>query len=198
MEVDYSNARTRVCNEYKSISGLDMGEWASWFELYCHGFMDKLDLLGFTDEADFVALLVKMDKYPDIGYFMFEDIKSKNYLAEVSAYGLVVFDRIVRSDIAKLSHQDLFGMHMELVECYDCVTENDASTRFALMGANKRHELGRADKRRVFSWCDENMDRFKSMDDAAADIAETFVPQKFRAVRGWMTEWRKLRSTGTP
>jgi hypothetical protein len=36
------------------------------------------------------------------------------------------------------------------------------------------------------------------MDDAAFDIAGTFVDQKFRAVREWMTEWKKLRSAGTP
>lgn len=61
-------------------------------------------------------------------------------------------------------------------------------------GAAKRHTLNRDSKQKVFAWCDENMERFRSMDDAAFDIAETFVPQKFRAVREWMTEWKKLRS----
>ena len=64
--------------------------------------------------------------------------------------------------------------------------------------AHKRHAESRARKHQVFLWCDENMNRFESMDDAAFDIAETFVPEKFRAVRDWLTEWKKLRSTGTP
>lgn len=61
-----------------------------------------------------------------------------------------------------------------------------------------RHAGSRMAKQKVFTWCDENMHRFTSMDDAAGDIAETFVPQKFRAVREWMTEWKKLRSAGRP
>ena len=64
--------------------------------------------------------------------------------------------------------------------------------------AHKRHEESRARKQQVFHWCDENMNRFTSMDEAALDIAEAFVPEKFRTVRDWMTEWRKLRRTGTP
>lgn len=61
-----------------------------------------------------------------------------------------------------------------------------------------RHRRSWADKMTVFKWCDENMNRFKSMDDAAQDIAESFVPQKFSTVRGWMTDWKKERSTGRP
>ena len=64
--------------------------------------------------------------------------------------------------------------------------------------AMKRHAGNHADKAKVFVWCDENMSRFKSMDDAAFDIAGTFVDQKFRAIREWMTEWKKLRSASTP
>ncbi len=68
----------------------------------------------------------------------------------------------------------------------------------AKSAANVRHADTRAMKKIVFDWCDENMSRFSSMDDAALDIAETFVPQKFRTVRDWMTYWKKLRSAGTP
>jgi hypothetical protein len=64
--------------------------------------------------------------------------------------------------------------------------------------AMKRHAGNHADKAKVFAWCDENISRFKSMDDAAFDIAENLVDQKFRAVREWMTEWKKLRSASTP
>ena len=73
-----------------------------------------------------------------------------------------------------------------------------ARSALATKAAHARHSGNRADKTKVFVWCDQNMKRFSSMDDAASDIAETFIPQKFRAVRGWMTEWRKLPSAGTP
>ena len=77
------------------------------------------------------------------------------------------------------------------------VVANAASAE-ARLKALKGHGDNHAAKAKVFAWCDTNMTRFSSMDDAALDIAETFVPQKFRAVRGWMTEWKKLRSAGTP
>ena len=73
----------------------------------------------------------------------------------------------------------------------------DVRRRMAKKGSDATHVANRADKERVFAWCDENMNRFTSMDAAAFDIAETFVPQKFRAVRKWMTDWNRLRSTGT-
>jgi hypothetical protein len=68
----------------------------------------------------------------------------------------------------------------------------------ASRAAQRKHQKNRDAKERVFEWCDNNMSRFKSMDDAAMDIAETFIPQKFRAVRDWMTEWKKLRSASKP
>ena len=74
--------------------------------------------------------------------------------------------------------------------------ESAARTALAKAAAQAKHTGNRADKATVFVWCDKNMKRFSSMDDAASDIAETFIPQKFRAVRDWMTEWKKLRSAG--
>lgn len=82
--------------------------------------------------------------------------------------------------------------------CFPDQTLKKAKTEMALNGAHARHASARANKAKVFTWCDENMARFKSMDDAALDIAETFVKEKFRTVREWMTEWKKLRSASTP
>jgi hypothetical protein len=74
----------------------------------------------------------------------------------------------------------------------------DFSTERARRAAQKKHQKNRDAKALVFEWCDKNMSRFNSMDDAAMDIAESFIPQKFRAVRDWMTEWKKLRSASKP
>jgi len=74
----------------------------------------------------------------------------------------------------------------------------ESSTRQrASILATKRHEKNHHAMEKVFIWCDANMSRFRSMDDAAFDIAETFVPQKFRTVRQWMTEWKKVRAAGS-
>ena len=172
-----------------------MEEWWLWFETYAHAFVDKLDSLGVKDEADFVALLVRMDQYIYLGDLLYDEEKQG---AEIAAYGLIAFDRMVRADISTISHPDLFAMHAELMECYGYVTKNEASSLFALKGANKRHAENRAMKNQVSEWLNTNMTGFKSMDSAAEAIAGKIVPIKFRTARAWVAEWKKLRPTGTP
>ena len=68
---------------------------------------------------------------------------------------------------------------------------------FSLLGAAAKNAENRAMKNDVFAWLDKNMTN-QSMDSAALDIAGKIVPMKFRTVRDWITEWKKLRSAGTP
>jgi hypothetical protein len=60
--------------------------------------------------------------------------------------------------------------------------------------ANKRHAENHQLKNDVFSWLDKNMHNYKSMDSAAEAIAGKIVPMKFRTVRNWVGQWKKLRS----
>ena len=98
---------------------------------------------------------------------------------------------IDQSDIEKYLDHDSIHHFIKLV------VADSASTK-ARLKAIKGHAKNHSDKAKVFDWCDKTMSNFSSMDDAAFDIAETFIPQKFRAVRDWMTEWKKLRSASTP
>ena len=63
----------------------------------------------------------------------------------------------------------------------------------AKKGADARHKENRDCRADVFKWADKNMTAYKSMDAAALAIAEKLVPQKFRAVRQWLTAWKKLQ-----
>lgn len=67
----------------------------------------------------------------------------------------------------------------------------------AKKGAKARHKENHQTKDFVFAWLDNNMEKYKSMDDAAHYISEKLVPMKFRTVRQWLTEWKKLRSAST-
>lgn len=73
-----------------------------------------------------------------------------------------------------------------------------AASAFSSLGLNKRHAENRAMKASVFAWCDENINKFKSLDKAAEAIAGKIVPVAFRTARAWIAEWKKLRSTSTP
>jgi hypothetical protein len=70
---------------------------------------------------------------------------------------------------------------------------------FSKSGADVRHAENRAMKADVFAWLDANfIPGVRSMDDVALELAGSLVPAKFRAVRDWLKDWNKLRSTGTP
>ena len=65
-------------------------------------------------------------------------------------------------------------------------------------GALARHAENNAMKADVFRWLDSNMTKFKSMDAAAGAIAGKIAPVVFRTARTWITEWKTIRSAGTP
>lgn len=73
-----------------------------------------------------------------------------------------------------------------------------ARSMMAKSGAAMRHAENHAMKAMVFDWLDANFTPgTRSMDDVAQELAGRIVPAKFRTVRDWLTEWKKLRSTGT-
>jgi len=74
----------------------------------------------------------------------------------------------------------------------------NARSSLARSAAAARHSENRSMKQSVFSWCDSNMASARSMDAAASQVAGVVVPVAWRTVREWMTEWKKLRSAGTP
>jgi hypothetical protein len=64
--------------------------------------------------------------------------------------------------------------------------------------AGALHAENRSMKAEVFSWLDEHMTSFKSMDAAADAISSKGWPIKWRTARDWVGQWKKLRSAGTP
>lgn len=172
MELDLSNARTRLCKEYKSITGLKIEpEWSIWFELYREYFCDKLNSLGFTNEDDFVKLLEVMGQHENVGSFLYDEDEQE---AELAAFGLILFDRILRAEAANVNHAKVFAMHQELMECarmvnkdwYDEGIKIDRKALLSAVGSiggkakNKKHEALR-------NWVKERMgNRPKTMNEA--------------------------------
>ena len=74
----------------------------------------------------------------------------------------------------------------------------ESASDFAKRGADERHIENRAMKADIFQWLEANMSNFKSMDAAAEGIAGKVAPIKFRTAREWVSQWKKIRSTGTP
>ncbi len=61
------------------------------------------------------------------------------------------------------------------------------------VAASARHVETYEIKARCFKWFDDNATKFGSMDEASQALTRV-EPIKFRAARGYMTEWKKLQS----
>lgn len=93
---------------------------------------------------------------------------------------------------------DMWDSAVECLGPSDHVAVGKASrTAQAKHGAGVRHRENRSLKSDVFRWLDAHFSECSSMDSAAEKIAGAVVPMKFRTVRAWVTEWKKLRSAGT-
>jgi hypothetical protein len=75
--------------------------------------------------------------------------------------------------------------------------EIDQLSALAKRGASARHSENRAMKATVFEWCEQNFDKYKSLDRAAIAVAGVEVPVVFRTARSWIKEWKDKRSAGT-
>jgi len=119
---DFSNAKAFLCDELRSVSGLKIApEWLVWSEMYGHAFVEKLEAKGFGSPSEFAKLLTRMDGFNNVGEFLYE---AEEQEAEMAAYGLLVFDRILRAESAKVDHWSVFAMHQELIECYQFVVRD--------------------------------------------------------------------------
>lgn len=90
-----------------------------------------------------------------------------------------------------------FLNHKTIGYFVDLILTNHTSAQQAAK-AIKRHAENHAMKSEVFKWLDDNMQNFTSMDKAAEAIAGKLQPIAFRTARDWVSDWKKLRSTGTP
>lgn len=67
-----------------------------------------------------------------------------------------------------------------------------------LKAVSIRHSENHALRDEVYVWADKNIKPSMTLDDAASEVAGKVVPLKWRTVRSHLTEWKKLRSAGTP
>lgn len=184
MRDDFSNAKRYLCVDYRSISGLEIEpEWAVWFELYRDAFVAELESQGFTSDSDFARLLSDMDEYNDVGSFLGDPDEQR---ADMAAYGLIVFDRILRAEAAKVDHFSVFCMHQELMECYGFALKDHylsgvirkqklAFKAIGLNGLKSRH--GRFKGLR--NWALNIAATMKGSDVQIADQLEVLAPKEF-------------------
>lgn len=80
----------------------------------------------------------------------------------------------------------------------DIIPDQELASKVAEVISEKAKKNGqlahvehRAMKETVFEWCEANLAKFKSMDQAAQAIAGVEVPVVFTTARSWIREWKK-------
>jgi hypothetical protein len=145
MELDFTNAKQNLYNEYKTASGADIpDELTVYYELYRDVFCDAIEvelLLGC--EFDFCKLLENASRAEY--FFDLSDLIGElpHQLAHIAAFGLVVFDRLVRARTGTTDLDDFFFKHEMLFECFELVRGADQASKFGRDLANKRHAKSR-------------------------------------------------------
>lgn len=162
----------------------------------------SLEMIKFSFQGEF-----NLDNYKEF-YDLYEKeidvINFKNKFLDKKYLSILVpaaLIYILLVDLRELlKSEEIYEFSNNLSTCSGILMErriNGGNKKFALKGVSARHKENRSCKKQVFKWLDENMHLYKSMDDAASAIAGKLVPMKFRTVRQWLTEWKKLRSAGT-
>ena len=64
-----------------------------------------------------------MDQYSHVGDFLYDE---KSQLAEIAAFGLILFERILQAEADKESYEDYFYKNFQLSECERYVLQSDA------------------------------------------------------------------------
>ena len=147
--------------------------------------------LTFDASIDILALYIVA--YEDLDAKLNESLESGLKLAEMAKNSSERAEELADFSIAS---SKLAGTALKRV--LERAREDLKRKALARKGADAIHQENRACKADAFAWLDANFSTCKSMDAAAEVMAGKIVPQKFRAVRDWVREWKKLRSASTP
>ena len=147
MELNFENAKQNL-DDYKTASGADIPDnFGIYYEMYRDVFCDAIDvelLLGC--EFSYPRLLTNASR----AEYMFDLLELveglPNQMAHIAAFGLVLFDRMVRARYGSTDAGILFDMHETLFECFELVREVEHGSNYARTLANRRHEPGRRAK----------------------------------------------------
>lgn len=125
---------------FKSISGNEIhSSLEYYFDWYRDDFLDILDLKGFNTDLKLQSVLCWANQFSSVGDFLCEE---NQQMLELSAFGLVLFDRLNLSAYAQCESpnlSDLFFLFHQLHECWIYVLNARSRSFAARNSALKRH-----------------------------------------------------------
>ena len=198
MKLGFESAREHLWDNYKTVSGLDPGSYFNWYEMYRDAFCDELTKLGFKTGDDYSRILTQMSACSSVSDFLKEP---KQQIAELAAFGLISFDRIIQEITSNASHEEIFNKHEELAECLSYVVNSADIRRQARSGglaklANDPKQKAKAMVRECWDEWQKQPDRYKGKASFAHDMLDKFEDLKSQPViEGWCRTWDKENAT---
>lgn len=190
--------------DQKTISGVKVtGNYSSWFEHYSETFYEALCSLGYTPDNGQDDLLNRMTKFSNAGEFLRRGYGQK---AEMAAFGLIMFDRLVRAEAESKSYQDVFVIHEALSECCGYVLDGAARQIVARNAA--RAMLAKSPKQKEKAMVRECWDawqknplyegkiRYKGKSAFAKDMLSKYENlDSQRVIESWCLAWERETAT---
>lgn len=193
MATSFLNARENLWVKLTTISGIDCGdEFYAWYDLYTNEFCKQLSKSGFNTDAEYSEILTRINEYSHVGEFLFDEDKQ---LADLAAFGLVLFERIIQAIANQASHETVFDMHEELAECLSYVVAGTGARGMARKAALARHaadpkQLDKVLIRECWDEWQKKPDRYEGKAAFARDMLDKFPTLKSQPViAGWCKKW---------
>lgn len=198
---DFSNARTNLWTAtHKTASGMHLEgtHYENYHEGYRDDFCDMLTSQGYVTDADYSFILSQMDEYSDVGDFLWSE---KEQAAEMAAFGLILFERIVQAETDTESYKDFFYRHYQLNECILYVNGRQSRQRTAKKAAKAK--LANDPKQKEKKLVRECWDAWKNRPDSykgkaafALDMLRKWESLESQPViEGWCRMWERETKT---
>lgn len=149
MEIDLRQPKTRLCDQYLTVTGLPIdSRFSSYFEMYRDTFLDRLEGLGISTDAQLKDSLERVAQFEGVGDFI---VNPEHQGEELAAFGLLLLDRIVRLDWGRLDPDTGFFLHEQMFECFEYARDASRRSESARRLVNLKYPKNRAAQRFVIS-----------------------------------------------
>lgn len=141
MDIDPKNPIQRLMYRYQTQSEIEpFCKLSAYFELYRDLFLEQLAAHGYATDADVESILEEMIVHENVGDFMDEP---QEQIEMLSAFGLILLDRIVATGWGKTDPEHCFALHEQLFECYEHVRDKVKSSERARHSASMKYAKNR-------------------------------------------------------
>lgn len=189
----FSNAKQHIY-ALKTVSGAE--DSLGFFEIYRDVFCEYLEAQGCKSDESYSSLLSSVNGYEGVGDFMCSEMDVSQKM-ELAAFGLVLYDRLLRAAENRASYVDFFLISSDLSECVESVSVGFSIRERAHSAALARHakDPKQADKLLVRECWDDWQKvpaRYHGKAAFARDMRDKFPNLKSQPViEGWCRQWER-------